>query len=270
MRHKQLTVLLLVLALAVSASVWAGNKKKDKKATAQMQMDARQRAQQALNRLTFGPRPGDVDRVTAMGVDKWFEQQLHPEKIDDSALEARLQPLRTLRMDARALVEQFPPPQLIKQVADGRRSMPSDKTERAIYESQVDKYRDKQEKKAAKAEPADQAGDNQGMMLTDEQKAERREARMYARDQIETACFVPVVFREQPLGVRAEQLPHAARLDRVVQQFARRGGAESEAALAGFDARQHQQVFREASHASGVLTNDFEEIVLGGRISITG
>ena len=135
MHRKQLTVLLVILACAVSASVWAGNKKKEKRAAAQMQMDARQRALHALNRLTFGPRPGDVDRVAAMGVDQWIEQQLHPEKIDDSALEARLEPLRTLRMDARTLVENFPPPQVIKQVAEGRRSMPSDKTERAIYES---------------------------------------------------------------------------------------------------------------------------------------
>jgi uncharacterized protein (DUF1800 family) len=187
------TTILIILALAASASIWAGNKKKDTKSTAaaQMQMDARQRALHALNRMTFGPRPGDVDRVAAMGVDKWFEQQLHPEKIDDSALETRLEPLRTLRMDSRQLVENFPPPQVIKQVADGRRSMPSDKTERAIYESQVEKYQEKQEKKAAKAQPADQVGDDQGMMLTEEQRAERREARMYARQQLETILALP-------------------------------------------------------------------------------
>jgi uncharacterized protein (DUF1800 family) len=191
MQRKQLTVLLVILACAVSASVWAGNKKKDKKATAVPQMEERQRALHALNRLTFGPRPGDVDRVTAMGVDQWIEQQLHPEKVDDSALEARLEPLRTLRMDARALVENFPPPQLIKQVAEGRRPMPSDKTERAIYESQVEKYQDRQEKKAAKAEPVNQAGDDQGMMLTEEQKAERREARMYVREQLDRILALP-------------------------------------------------------------------------------
>jgi uncharacterized protein (DUF1800 family) len=191
MRRKQLTVLLLILACAVSASVWAGNKKKDKKATAMPQMDERQRALHALNRLTFGPRPGDVDRVMAMGVDKWIEQQLHPERIDDSALEARLEPLRTLRMDGRALVENFPPPQLIKQVADGRGSMPSDQTERAIYESQVEKYQENQEKRAAKTQPANQAGDDQGMMLTEEQKAERREARMSAREQFDRILALP-------------------------------------------------------------------------------
>ena len=47
-----------------------------------------ERAEQALNRLTFGPRPGDLERVQAMGLKKWIEMQLNPEQIDDSLLEA--------------------------------------------------------------------------------------------------------------------------------------------------------------------------------------
>src|SRR5487761_2488380 len=43
-----------------------------------------ERVLQALNRLTFGPRPGDVAEVQRMGLDKWFELQLHPERIDDA------------------------------------------------------------------------------------------------------------------------------------------------------------------------------------------
>ncbi len=183
------TFLLIVLALTLSATIWAANKKKDKHAAAQM--EEQQRALHALNRLTFGPRPGDVERVRAMGVDKWIELQLHPEKIDDSSLQARLAPLRTLHMDARQLVENFPPPQVIKQVAEGRRSMPSDQTERAIYQSQVEKYEDKKEKKAAKAEPVNQPGDDQQMSMTDEQKAERREARRAARQQAENILALP-------------------------------------------------------------------------------
>ncbi|HVG24445.1 MAG TPA: DUF1800 domain-containing protein [Thermoanaerobaculia bacterium] len=50
----------------------------------------RQRAEHALNRLAFGARPGDVERVARMGVDRWIEQQLHPERIDDRAVEARV------------------------------------------------------------------------------------------------------------------------------------------------------------------------------------
>ena len=44
----------------------------------------------ALNRLTFGARPGDADRVHAMGLAAWLDQQLHPSRIDDHAAEAML------------------------------------------------------------------------------------------------------------------------------------------------------------------------------------
>ena len=43
-----------------------------------------------LNRLTFGPRPGDVDHVREAGLAAWIDQQLHPGRIDDRAAEARL------------------------------------------------------------------------------------------------------------------------------------------------------------------------------------
>ena len=119
-------------------------------------MDEQKRALHALNRLAFGPRPGDVERVTAMGVDKWIDQQLHPEKIDDHALDARLAPFRTLRMDTRELVENFPPPQVIKAIAEGKQSLPSDSAKRAVYQAQLERYQEKQERKqeAATTDPA--------------------------------------------------------------------------------------------------------------------
>ena len=48
-----------------------------------------------LNRLTFGPRPGDVDKMRAMGLASWIDQQLHPERIDDAAAAALLPSLET-------------------------------------------------------------------------------------------------------------------------------------------------------------------------------
>src|SRR5438874_1565346 len=39
----------------------------------------------ALNRLAYGPRPGDVERVRQMGLAKWIEQQLNPNSIDERA-----------------------------------------------------------------------------------------------------------------------------------------------------------------------------------------
>src|SRR5271168_803515 len=79
----------------------------------------------ALNRLTFGPRPGDVQQVMAMGVDQWIDLQLHPENIDNTALDSRLEPLRTLRMSTKEIAEDFPDPQEINQVMNRRRPMPS-------------------------------------------------------------------------------------------------------------------------------------------------
>jgi uncharacterized protein (DUF1800 family) len=59
-------------------------------------MSERDRAQHALDRLAFGARPGDVDRVLTMGVDRWIEQQLYPERLSDGAVEARLEKYETL------------------------------------------------------------------------------------------------------------------------------------------------------------------------------
>ena len=67
----------------------------------------------ALNRLTFGPRPGDIDEVRRLGVDRWVDLQLHPDRIPESPeLEARLKPFETLRM---------PPGDIIKEYLQPRR-----------------------------------------------------------------------------------------------------------------------------------------------------
>src|SRR5690349_7364357 len=55
-----------------------------------------QQVQQVLNRLAFGPRPGDAEKVRAMGVDKWIALQLAPERIDDRATEQLASSYETL------------------------------------------------------------------------------------------------------------------------------------------------------------------------------
>src|SRR5271157_1943950 len=54
------------------------------------QIQGDERILHALNRFTFGPRPGDLNAVRSLGLDRWFEQQLHPETIENSDLQARL------------------------------------------------------------------------------------------------------------------------------------------------------------------------------------
>jgi uncharacterized protein (DUF1800 family) len=71
----------------------------------------------ALNRLAYGPRPGDVERVRQMGLAKWIEEQLNPGSIDDKALEARLENYPTLRLSTAKLIDEYPQPkQVEKQV----------------------------------------------------------------------------------------------------------------------------------------------------------
>jgi uncharacterized protein (DUF1800 family) len=67
---------------------------------------------QALNRLGFGPRPGDLKRVKELGLQKWIDQQLHPDSVNDSALDARLNRFPSLKMSSAKLLDEFPEPQL--------------------------------------------------------------------------------------------------------------------------------------------------------------
>ena len=66
--------------------------------------------QHALNRLGYGPRPGDVERVRQIGLARWIDQQLNPKSINDSAVEARLNIYRTLAMSTRQILTEYPNP----------------------------------------------------------------------------------------------------------------------------------------------------------------
>ena len=178
----------LVLAFAVAAI--------GKKKSAFPAVNEHQRAVHVLNRFAFGPRPGDVDRVTATGADKWFEQQLRPDQIDDSGLESRLAPLRTLRMDTRAIVENFPPPQVLKAIADGREPMPRDPVKRAIYEAQMVRYQEKQDLKQTAANASSSQSDPVAQAPTDTKDANyatahRRESKLYADLKAEDLLNLP-------------------------------------------------------------------------------
>jgi uncharacterized protein (DUF1800 family) len=96
----------------------------------------------ALDRLTFGPRPGDVERLKKIGLKKWIDQQLHPEQIKESvALEVQLLPLESLRMTPMQTVQRYPPPQLIKAIADGKQQLPEDPELRATVERLIARYK---------------------------------------------------------------------------------------------------------------------------------
>ena len=102
---------LLTSILSVSLSA-------TQKSTASMtRLSEDQRILHVLNRLGFGARPGDVERVKAMGLENYINQQLNPDKINDTAAQDRVKNLDTLNMTTAELYEKFPQPgQLLRQL----------------------------------------------------------------------------------------------------------------------------------------------------------
>jgi uncharacterized protein (DUF1800 family) len=64
----------------------------------------------ALNRLAYGPRPGDVERIKQIGLAKWIDQQLNPNSIEDKAVESRIEALPTLHLGTAKLIQEYPQP----------------------------------------------------------------------------------------------------------------------------------------------------------------
>ena len=118
---------LSVLCLAIPCAAGA----KTHAVTKTPPLTKRERAELVLDRLSFGPRPGEVEQVEAMGVERWIDRQLHPEKID------------AMRLSTEELIRRFPPPPVIRQVAAGRMGVPSDPVEQVIYANTLANYRER-------------------------------------------------------------------------------------------------------------------------------
>jgi uncharacterized protein (DUF1800 family) len=74
-------------------------------------IDPEQRPLHALSRLGLGPRPGDLETVKRIGVDRWIDQQLHPDSIPLPAdLERQIASFRTLHMTPVELFVEFRKP----------------------------------------------------------------------------------------------------------------------------------------------------------------
>ena len=139
---------LAVTAIACVFAATLGAKKKADAGDAQFRkkLSTDEQIVHALDRLTFGPRPGDLEAVKKMGLKKWIEQQLHPERIrENPELAKKLEPLETLRLSPAQTVSAYPPPQLIRAVAEGRQPLPEDPIERAAVERQVRRYKIKKD-----------------------------------------------------------------------------------------------------------------------------
>src|SRR5262245_31572030 len=70
-----------------------------------------------LNRMAYGPRPGDVEKIRAVGVQSYIDQQLRPDKIADPAMNDRLKELSTLQLSSREIADRYERPALDAQRA---------------------------------------------------------------------------------------------------------------------------------------------------------
>jgi uncharacterized protein (DUF1800 family) len=270
LRRRRLFVAAVLLAAAGITAQSALGRKKDKPDSA-LAPDEQKRAIHALNRLTFGPRPGDVDLIRQMGVDKWIDLQLHPEKINDSALDARLTPFRTLRMDTNQIVENFPPEQLIRQVADGKISLPRDVMQRVVYQAQLQRLGDKKDRKEeakggaearnvaatnafceAAACPVSMSTKNDAAPVADNAETRRREGRR--RDSLKTqelADLAPEDRMKEILAMSPE--------DQIVLAATR--GAKADALLDGLSPQQKETV-QALNNPEQVVVNELTQAKL--------
>lgn len=119
--------LALLSIAAMLATTFAVGARAQQKQKAQVnRLTEEQHILHVLNRLGFGARPGDTERVGEIGIQKYIEQQLNPGRLSDAVAEAKVKDLATLSMTTAQLYEKYPQPgQLLKQL-QRRGDLPAD------------------------------------------------------------------------------------------------------------------------------------------------
>src|SRR5215475_11372397 len=128
-RAMRVVASLLAFLLAFSSPVGAFQEAKSQKqegAQAPSQSDAakklteEQKVAHLLDRITFGARPGDVELVMKLGLEKYLDEQLHPQRISDQVVEQRLKNIESIHLSSAELAMNYPPPQVLRQVLKER------------------------------------------------------------------------------------------------------------------------------------------------------
>jgi uncharacterized protein (DUF1800 family) len=149
MRNRIVLALGAGLCLAAVPGIFAYARQKNAAPSRQFQksLSADQRVLQALNRLTFGPRPGDVQEVKSIGLKKWIDRQLHPDDIPENPTLARkLTTLDTLTMSGAELVRNYPTPRMVRQMVDGQLPFPTDPDRKLMLTKLMERFEQRQAK----------------------------------------------------------------------------------------------------------------------------
>src|SRR5215472_1462138 len=156
MRNRVVLAVAAAAGLALLPAIPPSSKKPAESREFLKQIPDNQKILQALNRLTFGPRPGDAQAVKAMGLKKWIDQQLHPASISENAtLLEKLKTMDTLTMSASEIVRNYPQPQMIRRMVNGQMPFPADPDRKLMLTRAMERYEKQQ---AAGVNPDAQPG----------------------------------------------------------------------------------------------------------------
>jgi len=151
-------------------------------------LSERQAAAHLLNRFAFGPRPGEIDAVVAMGLDRWLERQLAG-GLPDAKLAARLAPYPALAMSSAELLRVYPPPQAVLAearqagIVPGRNANPANAGNPAAADANAPGL-DKEEIKAKVLDYARQRGYRPEKELVDQLLAQKLLRAVYSENQL--------------------------------------------------------------------------------------
>ncbi|HKQ76051.1 MAG TPA: DUF1800 domain-containing protein [Blastocatellia bacterium] len=90
------------------------------KSDAAKKLTEEQKVVHLLERITFGARPGDVERAMKLGWEKYLDEQMRPDRIPDQVIEQRLKNIDSIHLSAAELAKNYPPPQVLQQVLKDR------------------------------------------------------------------------------------------------------------------------------------------------------
>ncbi|MEP7342396.1 MAG: DUF1800 domain-containing protein [Acidobacteriota bacterium] len=106
---------LLAFSSPLSLAQDAKKKGKAKGAGQSKGLSEEQKTNHLLDRITYGARPGDIERVTRMGWEKYLDEQLHPDRISDQAVTEKLKNIESIHLSNAELANYYPPPQVLRE-----------------------------------------------------------------------------------------------------------------------------------------------------------
>ncbi len=215
MQHKfslvyKITAFTMMLAMFSPFFTTAANAQAMQKTSAKS-LTEDQKILHVLNRLGFGARSGDVEKVKAIGLNKYIELQLNPNSINDDAVEARLKNIDVLKMSNEEIFAKYPAPQAVLQAVA---------RENGLTKGDVAQLKAKNKNNAA-AMPNDNkamTADDKAMMPPDDKNAAKQPAQMSDEERQKLQQEVKEIYQKYDLG-RPQQITQqlsAARILRAV------------------------------------------------------